>query len=55
MERVENQGGFAGAAQAGDDHITAEGDIEIEALEIVLADAAEADGFERWHAGSAQG
>ena len=44
VERVEGERGFAGAGGAGDDGEFAERDIEIEALEIVLAAAAEADG-----------
>ena len=45
VERVENERGFAGAAQAGDDDVFAEREIEVKALEVVLADAAQADGF----------
>jgi hypothetical protein len=43
VEGVEDEGGFAGAAQAGDGDVAAEGDVEVEALEVVLADAAQAD------------
>jgi hypothetical protein len=45
VQSVEHQGGLAGAAQAGDDDELAQGEIEIEALEVVLADAAQADGL----------
>jgi hypothetical protein len=43
VERVEDEGGLARAAQAGDDDVFAERQIEIEALEVVLAHAAQAD------------
>ncbi len=45
MEGVEHQRGLAGAAQAGDDNVLAQRQIEIEALEVVLADAAQANGL----------
>jgi hypothetical protein len=47
VECVENERRFAGAAQASDDDVFAEREIEIEALEVVLADTAEADGLRR--------
>ena len=46
VERVEDERGFARAAQAGDDDVAAERHIEVEALEVVLADAAQADAFD---------
>ena len=36
---------FAGAGQAGDDHVVSQGQIEIEALEVVLPNPAQADAF----------
>ena len=39
VEGVEDEGGFAGAAESGDDDVATKGQIEIEALEVVLADA----------------
>ena len=43
VEGVEDEGRFAGATEAGDRDVAAQRDIEIEALKIVLADAAETD------------
>ena len=45
VERVKDERGLAGAAQAGDHDIAAERHIEVEALEIVLPDPAQADAF----------
>jgi hypothetical protein len=44
VERVESERGFAGAGRAGDDGEFAEGDLEIEIAQVVLAAAVEADG-----------
>ncbi|HLP00957.1 MAG TPA: hypothetical protein VK163_02940 [Opitutaceae bacterium] len=55
VERLEHERGFPRAAQSGDDDVPPEWNIEIEALEVVLTDAAEADGFERCHVRSAEG
>jgi len=43
VEGVEDEGGFAGAAESGDDDVATEGKIEIEALKVVLADATKAN------------
>ena len=45
VERVEHQRGLAGAAQAGHHDEFAQRQIEVEALEVVLASAAQADGL----------
>ena len=46
VEGVEDKRGFACAAQAGDGDVAAEGEIEVETLEVVLPDAAQADAAE---------
>ncbi len=51
VERVEYQRTFARAAQAGDGDVLPEGKIEVEALEVILADTAQADTFGRGEAG----
>jgi len=54
VQRVEDQRRFTCAAQAGDDDVAAKWHIEVEALEIVLPDAAQADALKRrtgWHGG----
>ena len=43
VESVENEGRFAGAAEAGDGDVAAKGDVEIEAFEVILANATQAD------------
>ncbi len=43
VEGFENERTFAGAAQARDDHVAVERHVQVEALEVVLADAAQAD------------
>ena len=43
VQGVEGEGTLPGAAEAGDDHEPTGGDFEVEVLEIVLADAKEAD------------
>lgn len=43
VEGVEGEGGLAGAAEAGDDHEIAGGQVEVEALQVVLAGAADSD------------
>ncbi len=45
VKRVEHQRRLAGAAQPGDDDVFAQRQIEVEALEVVLADTAQADGL----------
>ena len=58
MEGVEDEGGFAGAAESGDDDVATEGQIEIEALEVVLADATKANalrGGGGWASGGRNG
>ena len=45
VQRVKHQRRFARPAQAGDDDELAQGEIEVEALEVVLADATQADGL----------
>ena len=45
VERVENEGAFARAGEAGDDDVFAEGQVEVEALQVVLTHAAQADAF----------
>ena len=49
VQRVEDQGGLAGSAEARDHDQLADGDVHVEALQVVLADAAEADGV--WSGG----
>jgi hypothetical protein len=46
VKRVEDEGRFSGAAESGDDDVFPERDIEIEALEVVLPNAAQPDAFE---------
>ena len=59
IERVEGEGGLAGAGGAGDDGQFSQRDLQIKVLEIVLAAAAEADGRRvfcvRRHAGILNG
>ena len=58
MEGVEDEGGFAGAAESGDDDVATEGQIEIEALEVVLADATKANALrcrDGWASGGRNG
>ena len=43
VQRVEDQGGFARAAEARDHDQLADRDVDVEALQVVLADAAKAD------------
>lgn len=43
VEGVEGEGTLAGTAEAGDDDEAAEGEIEVEVLEVVLADPAQPD------------
>ena len=43
VERVESERGFPGAGRAGDDGEFPEGDVEIDALEVVLAAATKGD------------
>ena len=47
MQRVEHERALARAAQPGDDDEPTEGDVEVEAGEIVLADTAQADALGR--------
>ena len=43
VKGVEDEGRFAGATQAGDGDVAAEGYVEIEAFEVILTDAAQPD------------
>ena len=43
VDGVEGEGGFAGTAGAGDDAELAEGEVEVEAAEVVLVGAADLD------------
>jgi hypothetical protein len=45
VERIEDKGGFACAAEAGDHHETTEGEVEVETLQVMLADTAQPDAF----------
>ena len=46
VERVEGKGGLAGAAHTGDDGQGVEGDVEIEAFEVMLPDPEDPDGIQ---------
>lgn len=48
VEGIEGEGRFTGAAEAGDHDEVVGGEVEVEALEVVLAGAAEADGGRGW-------
>lgn len=48
VDGVEGEGGFAGAGGAGDDVELVEGDVEVEAFEVVLMDAADLDDVGGW-------
>jgi hypothetical protein len=41
VEGIEDKRGFTGAAEAGNDDIATEGKVEVEALKVILADAAQ--------------
>ena len=45
VQGVEDERRFAGTAEARDHHQLADGDVDIEPLQVVLADSAEADGI----------
>ena len=45
MQGIEHKRGFAGPTKARHDHQFADGDIDIEPLEVVLADSAESNGI----------
>ena len=47
MQRLEDERRLARAGHAGDDDVAAQGDIEVEALEVVLADATQPDAVVR--------
>ena len=42
-KRVEGEGAFAGATQTGDDDEATQRQVEVEILEVVVPDAAQAD------------
>lgn len=48
VEGIEGEGRFTGAAEAGDHDEVVGGEVEVEALEVVLAGAAEADRGRGW-------
>ena len=48
VDGLEGEGGFAAAAGAGDDVEFTEGEVDVEALEVVLAGTADGDAVRRW-------